>query len=77
MITSGTDTANSPYDPPAGFEGKPIHSNTPWPTMRMPHSAAANRTATVSLTVGGMIRFVNNNAASCTVERLLMFFKPV
>src|SRR6185295_14806248 len=66
MTTSGADMGKFTYNPPAGFEGTDTftYTLTDNPTVT---TAASNRTATVSITVSGMIWFINNNAASCVV----------
>jgi hypothetical protein len=64
MTTSGADMGKFTYNPPAGFEGIDTFTYTLTDNANVP-SAASNRTATVSITVSGMIWFVNNNASSC------------
>jgi len=64
MTVSGADIGKFIYNPPAGFEGVDTFTYTLSDNANVT-SAAANRTATVSITVSGMIWFINNNAASC------------
>ncbi|HEU0012322.1 MAG TPA: dockerin type I domain-containing protein [Longimicrobium sp.] len=56
VTASGTDRGKFTYDPPAGFEG----------TDRFRYKLTGGDSATVTLTVSGMIWFVDNNAATCT-----------
>ena len=67
MTLSGANIGQFTYDPPAGFEGTDTFTYTLSDNSNAP-SAAANRTATVSINVSGMIWFVNNNAISCIVD---------
>lgn len=55
------------YNPRAGFEGVDTFTYTLSDNPNAP-SALSNRQATVSITVSGMIWFINNNAAACTVS---------
>jgi hypothetical protein len=64
MTTSGADMGKFTYNPPAGFEGVDTFTYTLTDNANVTTSAA-NRTATVSITVSGMIWFINNNSASC------------
>ena len=64
MTTSGADIGKFTYNPPAGFEGVDTFTYTLTDNPNVT-TAASNRTATVSITVSGMIWFINNNAASC------------
>src|SRR5215213_2088243 len=64
MTTSGADIGKFTYNPPAGFEGVDTFTYTLSDNPNVT-SVGANRTATVSITVSGMIWFINNNAASC------------
>ncbi len=48
------------YNPPPGYEGSDTFTYT------LTHSNGKMDTATVTLTISGMIWFVNNNAAACT-----------
>lgn len=65
MTTSGPNMGRFTYDPPAGFEGVDTFTYTLADNPNAP-SAAANRTATVSITVSGMVWFINNTAPACT-----------
>src|SRR6185437_327522 len=65
MTTSGPDMGKFTYNPPAGFEGTDTFTYTLSDNANVT-SAASNRTATVSITVSGMIWFINNNSAACT-----------
>jgi uncharacterized repeat protein (TIGR01451 family) len=65
MTVSGADMGKFTYNPPAGFEGTDTFTYTLTDNTNVT-TAAANRTATVSITVSGMIWFINNNAAACT-----------
>ncbi len=65
MTTSGPNMGKFNYNPPPGFEGSDTFTYTLTDNVNAP-SAIANRTATVSIPVSGMIWFVNNNAALCT-----------
>src|SRR5215217_592052 len=64
MTTSGADMGKFTYNPPAGFEGTDTFTYTLTDNPNVT-SAASNRTATVSITVSGMIWFINNTAPSC------------
>jgi hypothetical protein len=64
MTTSGADIGKFTYNPPAGFEGVDTFTYTLTDNANVT-TAASNRTATVSITVNGMIWFINNNAPSC------------
>src|SRR5215208_5451638 len=64
MTTSGADMVKFTYNPPAGFEGVDTFTYTLTDNANAT-TAASNRTATVSITVSGMIWFINNNAPSC------------
>ena len=66
MTTSGADIGKFTYNPPAGFEGVDTFTYTLSDNANAT-SAASNRTATVSITVSGMIWFINN-AASCPCD---------
>ena len=66
MVTSGAGIGRFTYDPPAGFEGTDTFTYTLSDNTNA-SSSAANRTGTVSITVSGMVWFINNNATSCTV----------
>jgi hypothetical protein len=66
MTTSGADMGKFTYNPPAGFEGTDTFTYTLSDNANVT-SAASNRTATVSITVSGMIWFINNNA-SCPCD---------
>jgi hypothetical protein len=65
MTVSGADIGKFTYNPPAGFEGTDTFTYTLSDNANIT-SAAANRTATVSITVSGMIWFIDNNATACT-----------
>ncbi|MCA1552966.1 MAG: hypothetical protein LC737_01165, partial [Chloroflexi bacterium] len=64
MTTSGAGIGQFTYNPPPGYEGTDTFTYTLSDNTNAP-SAAANRTATVTINVSGMIWFINNNAASC------------
>jgi hypothetical protein len=64
MTTSGPNIGKFTYDPPAGFEGADTFTYTLSDNPNAP-SAVGNRKATVSITVSGMVWFINNNASSC------------
>ena len=64
MTVSGADIGKFTYNPPAGFEGVDTFTYTLTDNANVT-TAASNRTATVSITVSGMIWFINNNSASC------------
>lgn len=66
MTTSGAGMGQFTYDPPAGFEGTDVFSYTLTNNPNA-NSPAVNRTATVSITVSGMIWFVNNIAPTCVI----------
>jgi len=66
MTTSGADIGKFTYNPPAGFEGTDTFTYTLSDNANVT-SAASNRTATVSITVSGMIWFINNTA-SCPCD---------
>src|SRR6185503_11383772 len=66
MTTSGADIGKFTYNPPPGFEGTDTFSYTLSDNANIT-TAASNRTATVSITVSGMIWFINN-AASCPCD---------
>src|SRR5215208_1376786 len=66
MTTSGADMGKFTYNPPAGFEGVDTFTYTLTDNANAT-TAASNRTATVSITVSGMIWFINN-AASCPCD---------
>src|SRR3954464_3290210 len=65
MTTSGPGIGQFPYNPPPGFEGADTFT---YVLADNPNAAstAANRTATVSISVSGMVWFINSNAAACT-----------
>jgi len=65
MTVSGADMGKFTYNPPAGFEGTDTFTYTLTDNANVT-TAASNRTATVSITVSGMIWFINNNATACT-----------
>lgn len=65
MTTSGPNMGRFTYNPPPGFEGTDTFTYRLTDNANAP-SADADRTATVSITVSGMIWFIDNNAASCT-----------
>lgn len=65
MTVSGVNMGFFTYDPPAGFEGTDTFTYVLSDNANAT-SAASNRTATVSITVSGMVWFVNNNATACT-----------
>lgn len=67
MTTSGANIGKFTYDPPAGFEGADTFTYTLSDNTNAP-SPAANRTATVTINVSGMVWFINNNAAACTTN---------
>ena len=67
MTLSGANIGQFTYDPPAGFEGTDTFTYTLSDNANA-SSVAANRTATVTINVSGMIWFVNNNALACTVD---------
>src|SRR6185436_886810 len=66
MTTSGADIGKFTYNPPPGFEGTDTFTYTLSDNPNV-LTSAANRTATVSITVSGMIWFINN-AASCPCD---------
>ena len=63
MTTTGAGMGQFTYNPPAGFEGTDTFTYTLSDQGSNP-SAALNRTATVSLTVSGMVWFINNAAGA-------------
>src|ERR1043165_6685335 len=65
MTVSGPDIGKFIYNPPAGFEGTDTFMYVMSDNANAT-SAVSNRTATVSITVSGMIWFINNNSAVCT-----------
>jgi uncharacterized repeat protein (TIGR01451 family) len=67
MTTSGAGMGQFTYDPPAGFEGTDTFTYTLTDNANA-NSPAANRTATVSITVSGMVWFINNTAPACTIN---------
>src|ERR1051325_5295136 len=67
MTVSGADMGKFSYNPPAGFEGTDTFTYTLSDSATDKGSAAANRTATVSIPVSGMVWFINNNATACVV----------
>ncbi|HYV10908.1 MAG TPA: Ig-like domain-containing protein, partial [Pyrinomonadaceae bacterium] len=77
MTTSGPDMGKFTYNPPAGFEGVDTFTYTLTDNANAT-SAASNRTATVSLTVSGMIWFINNNDLGSSPDgRLTSPFKTL
>src|SRR6185436_9471136 len=58
MTTSVADIGKFTYNPPAGFEGTDTFTYTLSDNPNV-LTAALNRTATVSITVSGMIWFIN------------------
>jgi Ca2+-binding RTX toxin-like protein len=64
MTVSGADMGKFVYNPPAGFEGTDTFTYVLTDNANAT-TAASNRTATVSITVSGMIWFINSSAASC------------
>ncbi len=60
MTVSGTDIGKFTYNPPAGFEGVDTFTYTLTDNVNVP-TTALNRTATVSITVAGMIWFIDND----------------
>ena len=62
MTVSGADMGKFTYDPPAGFEGGDSFTYTITRT-----DGGGSDTATVSIPISGMVWFVNNSAAPCTV----------
>ena len=65
MTASGPDMGKFSYNPPAGFEGTDQFTYTLLDNANAP-SPSSNRQGTVSITVSGMIWFINNNAAACS-----------
>ncbi len=65
MTTSGANMGRFTYNPPPGFEGTDTFTYTLIDNANAP-SAIANRTATVSIPVSGMIWFIDNNSSACT-----------
>src|SRR5207248_807877 len=59
MTTSGAGMGQFTYDPPPGFEGTDTFTYTLSDNAGAP-SAVANRKATVSIPVSGMVWFVDN-----------------
>src|SRR5262245_9281724 len=79
MTVSGTDIGTFVYDPPAGFEGTDTFTYILADNANAP-SSVTNRTASVSITVSGMIWFIDNNAPTCTTAgcgRLSNPFSPL
>ena len=76
MTTSGADIGKFTYNPPAGFEGTDTFNYTLSDNANVT-SAAANRTATVSISVSGMIWFINNQVGSSGTGRLSDPFKTL
>lgn len=58
VTTSGAGMGQFTYNPPAGYEGADSFTYTI-------SSNGQTAAATVNLTVGGMVWFINNNASSC------------
>jgi LPXTG-site transpeptidase (sortase) family protein len=67
MTTSGAGMGEFTYDPPAGFTGTDTFTYTLSDNTNA-SSPAANRKATVSITVSGMVWFINNNPAACSLN---------
>lgn len=65
MTTSGAGIGQFTYNPRAGYEGTDTFTYTLSDQGGNP-SAALNRTATVTLSVSGMVWFVNNTAGVCS-----------
>jgi uncharacterized repeat protein (TIGR01451 family) len=65
MIGSGAGIGQFTYDPPAGFTGTDTFTYTLADNAGAP-SAVGNRTGTVSITITGMVWFINNGASACT-----------
>ncbi|HJQ24568.1 MAG TPA: Calx-beta domain-containing protein [Blastocatellia bacterium] len=63
MTPSGAGIGQFTYNPPAGYEGTDTFTYTLSDNSNAT-SAATNRTATVTLTVSGMVWFINNAAGS-------------
>jgi uncharacterized repeat protein (TIGR01451 family) len=63
MTTSGAGIGQFTYNPPAGYEGTDTFTYTLSDQAGNP-SALANRKATVTLTISGMVWFVNNTAGT-------------
>ena len=61
MMTSGPTIGQFTYNPPAGYEGLDSFTYTLG-------SNGQTATATVNLTVSGMIWFINNGATACTAR---------
>lgn len=59
-ITVNTTDGSFTYNPPVGFEGTDTFTYT------LSNGTGLTDTGTVSITVSGMIWFINNGAASCT-----------
>ncbi len=66
MTVSGANMGKFTYDPPAGYEGNDTFTYTLADNANAA-SAASNRQATVSITVSGMIWFIDNNAPACII----------
>jgi methionine-rich copper-binding protein CopC len=62
MTVSGTDMGKFTYDPPAGFEGSDTFTYT---ISRV--DGGGSDTAIVTIPINGMVWFINNQAAGCTV----------
>jgi methionine-rich copper-binding protein CopC len=58
MTMSGVNAGKFTYNPPAGYEGPDSFTYTAT-------NGSDTDTATVSLVVGGMVWFINNNAGAC------------
>jgi Domain of unknown function DUF11/HYR domain/Calx-beta domain len=63
MTTSGAGIGQFTYNPPAGYEGTDTFTYTLSDNSNAT-SAASNRTATVTLTISGMVWFINNSAGA-------------
>ncbi|MEQ1644098.1 MAG: Ig-like domain-containing protein, partial [Pyrinomonadaceae bacterium] len=74
-VTMNLGTGTFTYDPPAGYEGTDTFTYVLTDNVNAT-SAAANRTGTVTLTVAGMVWFVNNTAPACTVAGCGRFSNP-
>lgn len=59
LTTAGPNAGAFTYNPPPGFEGPDTFTYTLM-------NSAGSDTGTVTITVSGMIWFINNNAAACT-----------
>ncbi len=64
MTTSGAGIGQFTYDPPAGFEGTDTFTYTLSDQAGNP-SPLASRKGTISLTISGMVWFINSNAGAC------------